>query len=142
MNNIKENSLYESDYYLWLNTTAKQLKNGSFENVDLANLIDEIESLGRKERAELRNRLKVLFEHLLKLQYWETEKKWNQKGWMITIEEQKLQIKNLLADSPSLKSQWHTLTQEAYQQALKITKLKTQLDNLPESNPFELDFLD
>ena len=61
---------------------------------------------------------------------------------MITIEEQKLPIKNLLADIHSLKYQWNILTQEAYQQALKITKVKTKLDNLPESNPFDLDCLD
>gem|GEM_PF-4021190 len=51
-------------------------------------MIEEIESLDRKERAELRNRLKVLFEHLLKLNYWSQEKEWNQRGWNLTIEEQ------------------------------------------------------
>ena len=105
-------------------------------------MIEEIESLDRKERAELRNRLKVLFEHLLKLNYWSQEKEWNQRGWNLTIEEQKLQIKRLIADSPSLKSHLAVLRQEAYEDALKITKLKTELHNLPESLPFDFDFLD
>lgn len=135
-------SLYDRDYYLWLNRTAEQLKNGSFKELDLANLIEEITSLGRKERAELRNRLKILFEHLLKLNYWEREVKWNRRGWILTIEEQKLQIKRLILDSPSLKSQLTILGQEAYEDALKITKLKTELDNLPEVNQFSLDFLE
>ena len=141
MDTTKQLCLYDSDYYLWLDTTIKQLKKGSFEDIDLANLIEELESLGRKERAELRNRLKVLFEHLLKLNYWEKEKEWNQRGWNVTIEEQKLQIKRLIADSPSLKSHLEVLSQEAYEDALKITKLKTELDNLPDDNPFDLDFL-
>ena len=141
MDTTKQLCLYDSDYYLWLDTTIKQLKKGSFEDIDLANLIEELESLGRKERAELRNRLKVLFEHLLKLNYWEKEKEWNQRGWNVTIEEQKLQIKRLIADSPSLKSHLEVLSQEAYEDALKITKLKTGLNNLPENNPFDLDFL-
>lgn len=141
MDTIKKLNLYDSDYYLWLDTTIKQLKKGSFEAIDLANLIEELESLGRKERAELRNRLKVLFEHLLKLNYWEKEREWNQRGWNVTIEEQKLQIKRLIADSPSLKSHLEVLSQEAYEDALKITKLKTELDNLPDDNPFDLDFL-
>lgn len=141
MDTTKKLCLYDSDYYLWLDTTVQQLKNGSFEAIDLVNLIEEIESLGRKERAELRNRLKVLFEHLLKLNYWEREREWNQRGWNLTIEEQKLQIKRLIADSPSLKSHLENLSQEAYEDALKITKLKTELDNLPNHNPFDLDFL-
>ena len=49
-----KNSLYESDYCLWLDTTLQQLKNNDIANIDLNNLIEEIESLGRKERAELR----------------------------------------------------------------------------------------
>ncbi|MEM9275099.1 MAG: DUF29 domain-containing protein [Cyanobacteria bacterium P01_F01_bin.143] len=141
MDTLKQLCLYDRDYYLWLETTVQQLKNGSFNKIDLANLIEEVESLGRKERAELRNRLKILFEHLLKLNYWEQEKEWNQRGWNLTIEEQKLQITRLIADSPSLKSHLDVLSQEAYEDALKITKLKTELDNLPENNPFDLNFL-
>jgi hypothetical protein len=131
-------SLYEKDYYLWLATTAEKLKRGSFQEIELANLIEEIESLGRKERAELRNRLKVLLEHLLKVTYWEQEKERNLRGWNITISEQSIQIAQLIEDSPSLKSHLEVLTKEAYQNALKITRVKTQLDNLPESNPFDL----
>lgn len=56
--------------------------------------------------------------------------------------EQKLQIKRLIADSPSLKSHLTVLSKEAYEDALKITKLKTELDNLPKNNPFDLNFLD
>ncbi len=140
MDTTKQKSLYDRDYYLWLDTTVKQLRKRSFESLDLENLIEEVESLGRKERAELRNRLKVLFEHLLKLNYWEKEREWNQRGWNLTIEEQKLQIKRLIADSPSLKSHLAVLSQEAYEDALKITKLKTGLDSLPENNPFDLKF--
>ena len=141
MNTAKKLCLYDSDYYLWLDTTVQQLKNGSFEALDLANLIEEIESLGRKERAELRNRLKVLFEHLLKLNYWEQEREWNQRGGNLTIAEQKLQIKRLIADSPSLKSHLEILSQEAYEDALKITRLKTELDNLPDDNHFDKNVL-
>lgn len=141
MNTIEQYYLYEKDYYLWLDTTIKKLKSGSFEQIDKDNLIEELESLGRKERSELRNRLKVLFEHLLKLNYWHEEKERNQRGWNVTITEQTIQIKQLIADSPSLKSHLDILTEEAYKNALKITKVKTQLDNLPEHNPFDLDIL-
>ena len=131
-------SLYESDYCLWLDTTLQQLKNNDFKNLDLANLIEEIESLGRKERAELLNRLIVLFEHLLKLKYWQQELDRNQRGWNNTVIEQTNQIEILLEDSPSLKPSLNDIVERAYTRALKVTKKKTGLDNLPKNNPFDL----
>ena len=137
-NITNKKSLYESDYSLWLETTLKQLKNNDFRNLDLANLIEEIESLRRKERTELLNRLIVLFEHLLKLKYWQQELERNKRGWNNTVIEQTNQIEILLEDSPSLKSSLDAIKDRAYSRALKITKKKTELDNLPEKNPFEL----
>jgi hypothetical protein len=41
--------LYDRDYHLWLEETSKLLKAKDFENIDLENLIEEIESLGRRD---------------------------------------------------------------------------------------------
>ena len=131
-------SLYESDYCLWLATTLQQLKNNDLTNLDLVNLIEEIESLGRKERTELLNRLIVLFEHLLKLEYWKQELDRNKRGWNNTVIEQTNQIEIQLEDSPSLKSSLDAIVDRAYSRALKVTKKKTGLDNLSENNPFKL----
>jgi hypothetical protein len=57
-------TLYEEDFYLWLKTTAEQLKKGQFAEVDLDNLIEEIESMGRSERHALKSLLTRLLEHL------------------------------------------------------------------------------
>ena len=136
-NTTRQKSLYESDYCLWLDTTLQQLKNNDFKNLDVTNLIEEIESLGRKERAELLNRLIVLFEHLLKLKYWKQELARNERGWQNTVIEQTNQIEILLEDSPSLKPNLDAIVDRAYARALKVTKKKTGLDNLPENNPFD-----
>ncbi|MBV9390199.1 MAG: DUF29 domain-containing protein [Chroococcidiopsidaceae cyanobacterium CP_BM_ER_R8_30] len=66
--------LYEQDFYLWLQQIAQLLKVRNFEEVDWDNLIEEIESMGRSEKRELKSRLIVLIEHLLKLMYWEAER--------------------------------------------------------------------
>ena len=132
-------SLYDRDYYLWLETTANHLKRGELGSLDIANLIEELESLGRKEKAELRNRLMVLFEHLLKLKYWKSELEWNKRGWQNTITEQTVQIELLIQDSPSLKYSLNEINAVAYKNALRITKNKTQLKDLPEKNPFDLE---
>ncbi|GET41404.1 hypothetical protein MiSe_62160 [Microseira wollei NIES-4236] len=49
--------LYEQDFYLWIQTTAKLLKDRRFDDVDWENLIEEIESMGRSEKKEVKSRL-------------------------------------------------------------------------------------
>jgi hypothetical protein len=61
--------LYESDFYAWTQEQAKLLHKGAWECLDIPNLVEEIESLGRQERQELRNRLGVLLGHLLKWEF-------------------------------------------------------------------------
>jgi hypothetical protein len=53
-------NLYETDFYAWTKEQAEFLKNKIWEQVDLPNLIEEIESLGRQERQELAQELGVL----------------------------------------------------------------------------------
>ncbi len=62
-------SLYEQDILLWVEDTVNKLKNHDFENLDIDNLIDEVESLGISQKKELISRLMVLLEHLLKRLY-------------------------------------------------------------------------
>lgn len=78
-------SEYEQDYYLWLQATVKLLRDRHFDALDLERLIEEIEGLSKSERRELRNRLTVLIEHLLKLTYWKQEKERCARGWLNTI---------------------------------------------------------
>jgi len=62
----KTETLYDQDFVAWCEDTAAKLKVRDFDNLDFENLIEEIESLGRSDRRELRNRLMVLFAHILK----------------------------------------------------------------------------
>lgn len=56
----------------WQTVTALQSK--AFDQVDWENVIEEIESMGRSERRELKSRLIALLEYLLKLPYWADER--------------------------------------------------------------------
>jgi hypothetical protein len=68
--------------------------------LDIENLVEEIESLGRQERQELRNRLGVLLGHLLK---WHYQPEARTKSWAATIQEQRRRIQRHLKENPSLK---------------------------------------
>jgi hypothetical protein len=61
--------LYEQDFALWIETTVNQLKSKNFTELDLENLINEVESLGRQDKRELESRLITLFEHAIKRRY-------------------------------------------------------------------------
>src|SRR5271156_1447055 len=93
------NSLYERDFYAWANEQASLLRAGRLAEADLENIAEEIESMARSEKRELTNRLKLLLTHLLKWRYQPTLRC---KGWSYTIEGQRGDLADHLADNPSL----------------------------------------
>lgn len=60
---------YEQDFYMWTQEQAAILKAGALSQLDVANLIEEIESMGKTQKRELISRLTVLIMHLLKWDY-------------------------------------------------------------------------
>jgi hypothetical protein len=135
---VTNSNLYNQDFYLWIETTAKQLKNGNFSEIDLANLIEEIESMGRSEKRALKSNLLVLLMHLLKYKY-QPEKCSN--SWLSTIFEHRRRLKEELTESPSLKSHFLEIFNECYQDARKQASLETglSLDTFPIDSPFTID---
>lgn len=127
--------LYEEDFYLWIKTTAKLLQEKRFNEVDLENLIDEVETLGRSERKAIRSNLKVLLMHLLKHKY-QPQKRSN--SWLSTIKEHRQRLRDDLKDSPSLKPYLQDIFQEIYQQARELAELETNLplETFPLESPF------
>jgi Domain of unknown function DUF29 len=136
--NLINSNLYNEDFYLWIETTAKQLKDGKFAEIDLANLIEEIESMGRSEKRALKSNLLVLLMHLLKYKY-QPEKRSN--SWLSTIFEHRRRLKEDLSESPSLKKYFSDVFNESYQDARKQASLETglSLDTFPVDCPFTTD---
>lgn len=110
-------SLYDRDYYAWIETTVGKLRAGDFDHLDTENLIEELESLGRSEKKELRNRLRVLLGHLLKRLYVDLPDCFD--GWENTIRTQRTDIEVELEDMPSLRRFWDEFFDVAWRLALK-----------------------
>ena len=129
--NQSTETLYEQDYNLWLETIVKQLRLREFSGIDLDNLIEELESMGRSDKRALKSLLTRLFEHLLKIAYWETEREYNQNKWKVEIRTFRQQIADLLNDSPSLKNYLQSIFEECYNRARKnmidLTGFSSQL---------------
>lgn len=116
---------YESDFYGWIQQQAGLLKSEQFNALDLANIIEEIESMGRSEKRELQSRLAVLLQHLLKWQYQPSRKG---RSWQLSIDEQRLQFLEVLNENPSLKPHLQTILNDAYRLAVVKAAKETRFE--------------
>lgn len=133
-----ESQLYDLDFYAWTVEQAKLLKDGKFNQLDILNLVEEIESLGKREKQELRNRLRILIAHLLKWEY-QSDKRSN--SWKATIREQRRRIQQHLEENPSLKSYLSEAVIGAYQDGVDLAIQETNLPDqtFPTENPYNID---
>jgi hypothetical protein len=113
---VKGKTLYEQDFTLWIEETVKQLKSKNFSEIDLDNLIEEVESLGRADKRELENRLITLFEHALKRHYVKLPDCY--RGWEVTLKRTQKELQKILRDSPSLKAYFLEVLIVCYQDAV------------------------
>lgn len=131
-------SLYEDDFYGWLEEQVRLFKDGVWEKLDIPNLVEELESLGRQERRELRNRLGVLLGHLLKWQYQPANRG---NSWLATIREQRTQVRLVLEENPSLKPYTPEAMAIAYQlgQDLAVRETGLNYSTFPNECPYTLE---
>ncbi|MCT7995245.1 DUF29 domain-containing protein [Laspinema olomoucense] len=133
--------LYDTDYQLWLEQTIAQLQTHDFSHIDLENLIDEITSLGKKDKRAICSYLMRLCEHLLKVKYWQQERETCIRGWTLEIRNFRLQIQLILKDSPSLKNYLQENFIQEYQNGRKLFLDATGFnsDIIPEDPCFRLE---
>lgn len=118
--------LYDRDFYAWTQQQSALIRDGHWDEIDRDNLREEIESLGKQQRQELRNRLGVLIGHLLKWQYQPQNRS---RSWLSTIRLQRLEIVDLLDDNPSLKPYLEDAIDRAYLKGLAIAIDETNLSD-------------
>lgn len=102
---------YDEDAYGWAMDQGRKLRAGRLSELDLLNLAEEIETMGRAEKRELTNRLAVLLTHLLK---WAAQPSRQGRSWTATIREQRLQAASVLRDNPSLRPMLAEILDDAY----------------------------
>ena len=117
--------MYDTDFIQWIDRATELLKQGQFDALDIENLIEEVESLGRSEKNALKSNLSVLLMHLLKWQY-QVSKRTN--SWKFTIIEHRDRIQLSLESSPSLKQFYRDALDKRYAVAKKKAALETGLD--------------
>ncbi len=126
---------YDKDFYAWTQEQANLLRAGKFSEIDVENLAEELDSMGRSDRREIDSRLEVLLAHLLK---WQVQVTFRSPSWRGTIREQRRRIAKLVRESPSLRPVIDQLLPEAYEEARQKAVNET---GLPETSfPAECPF--
>lgn len=139
---MQTTTLYDQDFYAWTQCQMELLQAGRWNELDIANLIEELDSLGKQQRQELRNRLEVLLGHLLKWRYQPEGRSCPagvaEKSWRATIHEQRQKIQRHLKENPSLKPYLPEAIEIGYEQGLNLLDRETPVDpkQLPQVCPF------
>jgi hypothetical protein len=135
-------SLYEEDLYDWSQTQAALLRAGRFDELDLANLIEEIEDVGGALKRSVRKRTTTIMVHLLKLQHSRSPEP--QAGWRDTIRTQRTRL--LIDLTPALRrllaadlANLYTRARHDADGSLRDHGEQGAADSLPASCPYTLD---
>ncbi|WP_271254668.1 DUF29 domain-containing protein [Pseudanabaena sp. Chao 1811] len=130
---------YEQDFLTWTQQQAEYLQKGRWAELDVKNLIEELEALGRSEQKELSSYFQVLVMHLLKCQY-QPEKR--TPSWNNTLSNCRDKIQDCLEDTPSLQrflqdSEW---IEKYYRRARRDAAKETQksLQTFPTECPYTI----
>ena len=129
------NDLYEADFYAWTQQQAQLLRERRWDDLDLENLVDEVESVGRSDKRQIESRLEILLAHLLK---WRFQPGGRGAGWTGTIFEQRRRLIGLLEESPSLRAFEQKEVFDSYPAARLLAAKETgiALSVFPERCPF------
>ena len=92
--------LYERDYSQWAETMADLLASGNLTELDIENLVEEVRDLSKRERDSLLSSIRLIIHHLLK---WDYQPQLRSRSWLVTVQRERSNVADYLADSPSLK---------------------------------------
>jgi hypothetical protein len=131
-------SLYERDFCLWLEQQAALLRERRFDELDLANLVEEIEAMARRDKKAIKNNLVVLLTHLLKHEFQPEQRS---SSWRGRVVEHRQRLRDDFEESPSLRPHAAEVFGRAYADAREQASAETGLllRSLPKSSPYTLE---
>jgi len=105
MSDVK--TLHDADFFAWSKEQAEALRAearaGSNQKLDWENLAEEIEDLGASQKSSLHSQLRRIIRHLLKLENSPASEP--RQGWLVSINDARVEIDYLLETSPSLRAE-------------------------------------
>ena len=121
---VSHQQLYDTDFVQWIDQAAQLLQQGRFDELDIENLIEEVEDLGKRDRRALCSDLKIVLLHLLK---WEFQPEQRSRSWQSSIREHRQRIERMFKDSPSLRAYLEQEYLDCYAKARPLAADETGL---------------
>ena len=127
---------YARDVYTWSQEQAQLIRNGRWDVIDRDNVAEEIESVGRTEFSKLESAMRILMIHMLK---WDYQPERRSRSWLLSINEQRLRLNDVIADNPGLRPRIHEAMTRAYRRARLRAMKETGLETIPEACSYSFD---
>ena len=135
-------ALYEQDFYAWVGEQVEALRSGHTQGLDIENLAEEIEDMGRSQRRAVKSALIIILIHLLKYRYkYRYQPQHRTNSWRASIREHRRRVRDELADSPSLRPHIEHILDDCYQDTCEAAADKSGLPvtTFPAVCPFALE---
>ena len=130
--------LYERDFAEWAIGQAELIRAGRLVDLDMENLAEEIESLGKEQYARIHSSIRVILLHMLT---WDHQPERRTRSWVQSIRNQRDIIEDQIEMSPSLRRRRQEAVAGAYRRARLRAADETglRLSSFPAECPYPLD---
>jgi predicted DNA-binding ribbon-helix-helix protein len=132
---------HEEDFLLWTEEQASLLRAGRIAELDVENILDEIEDMGREQKMALQSLMRMILVHLLKLDL--SMARDPRAKWIEEVLEFRAQAESRLDDTPSLRHYADELFRKAWPQARRIAQKSLEahgeVAELPAECPYTLE---
>jgi hypothetical protein len=124
---------YDADFMRWTEEQTELLRRRAAgqlpndEGLDWVNLAEEIESVGANQKREVRSRLMLICQHLLK---WRYQPELRSRSWQSTLYVQRRDLLTLFEDSPSLRAFAERVLPAAFVNGRQAAEQETGLLNM------------
>lgn len=131
---------YNDDFHDWAFAQADLVRQRRFSELDLPNLVEELESMGKEVRFKLESCYRLLIAHLLKYAHQPSRRS---RSWLLKITRERANIERIEDENPSLKAQADRIAEKMYRYGRKEAAVETglPLETFPSDCPFTLDQL-
>lgn len=131
---------YEQDFYGWLMEQAGYVRAKDWEALDIDNIVEELEALGRNQRDQIRGHVRRLVIHFLK---WAYQAELRAESWRHIIINARAEIDDRLAISPSLRRELPDILAWSYPRGRRAAADEAGLPlvTFPETCPWSLEQL-
>ena len=130
----------DREYDSWLIEQIELLKQRNFKDLDIDNLIEELETLVRREKSSVEQFAYLIMLYLLLVEYWYEESECNRNHWESEIVGFRLQLNNKLTTNlyNHLEKRLDFLYNKAVIAAIKKTKSSCPENRFPKERKYSL----